>query len=337
MKSPAILLPLALLAACSASPEEEGAKKEEPVALVRLAAAGMAGAQGQTPLYGMVEPGAGGEVSLITPADAVVERILAPNGTPVGRGAPILTLRPSRANAADLAKAGADAAASSAAYARAQRMRAQGLVSDADVETAKASAQAAQAALARFGMGAGGLTLRAPRPGVVQKLTARGGDQVPAGTTLASVATGRDLQVRFGIDPALAGQVHVGQRLDLAAPHAALAVTGVEKQPDPVTHQLSLYARLPAGLTLTPGQVVSAMLAMGPAQRGVDAPYAALLDDGGQSYVFVVRGGIAHRQDVLPGSSVGERVQILRGVAPGARLVVEGASGLEDGMKVRER
>ncbi len=338
MKRLIIIAPLALVAACSGGAGDEGGKKEEPVALVRTVAAGVGSASAQAPVYGMVEPGAGGEMSLVAPAEAVVERILAPNGTPVAAGTPILTLRPSRAAAGDLAKAAADAAASAAAYARAQRMRGEGLVSDADVETARAAQQGAQAALARLGMGPGGLTLRARHGGVVQKLTARGGDQVAAGTALASVASGHDLQIRFGVDPALARRIHPGLPLVLATPHASLTVSGVDSQPDPATRQTSLYARLPKGLALAPGQAVSAVLELeSAARRAVSVPYGALLDDGGKSYVFVVRGGVAHRQDVLPGNSSGEAIDILRGVSPGDRLVVEGASGLDDGMKVREQ
>ncbi|WP_206239642.1 efflux RND transporter periplasmic adaptor subunit [Novosphingobium terrae] len=339
MKQIFALIPLALLAACggAAADDEAGAKKEDPTATVRTAVAGMGSIGAQTPIYGTVEPSPGGEFSLVTPAEAVVERILAPNGTQVAAGQAIVTLKPSRASAGDLAKASSDAAASSAAYQRAQRLRAQGLASDADVETARAAAQAAQAALARFGMGTSGLTLRAPHAGVVQKLTARAGDQLAAGALLASVATGHDLQARFGVDPALARQIHPGQTLSLADPKANLTVSGVDSQPDPATHQVSLYARVPAGLALVSGQAITAALGLGHAAQGVSIPYAALLDDGGKSYVFVVRGGLAHRQDVLPGNSSGETIQIIKGIAPGDRLVIEGASGLDDGMKVREQ
>lgn len=338
MKPLLLIAPLTLLAACSGTPDEdEAGKKEEPVALVRLAVAGQGSTTSGTPLYGLVEPTAGAETSLVAPAETVVARILAPNGTVVAAGAPILALTPNRAVAGDLAKAQADVAASSAAYARAQRMRAQGLVSDADVESARAAAQGAQSQLARLGIAPGGLTLRAPRGGVVQRLSAHVGDQVAAGTVLASVVSGRDLQARFGLDPALAQGIHPGQRLMLGEPAIPLTVSGVDSLPDPASRQVSLYARLPSGAGLAPGQAVSATLMADKGGQGVSVPYAALLDDGGKSYVFVVRGGVAHRQDVLPGNSSGETILIRQGVRPGDRLVVEGASALDDGMKVRER
>ncbi len=66
-------------------------------------------------------------------------------------------------------------------------------------------------------------------------------------------------------------------------------------------------------------------------------PYAALLDEGGQAYLFVISGGIAHRRDVIAGPSDGRRVAILNGLRPGEAVVVEGGTALEDGMRVRTR
>ena len=65
-------------------------------------------------------------------------------------------------------------------------------------------------------------------------------------------------------------------------------------------------------------------------------PYAALLDDGGRSYVFVVKDGVARSRNVVPGSSAGDSIAIASGVAPGERVVVAGGTALDDGMKVRD-
>jgi len=45
---------------------------------------------------------------------------------------------------------------------------------------------------------------------------------------------------------------------------------------------------------------------------------------------------VARSRDVSPGNSSGDRVQILKGLQPGEKVVTEGGTALEDGMKVAE-
>jgi RND family efflux transporter MFP subunit len=336
------LLPLALLASCSGGESSGGeADKATPVALVRTAPATMGTTAEQTSLYGVAEAGPGGEHTLVAPAEAIVDRILAPNGTAVSVGQVVVTLKPSRATATELAKASADAASADAAYARAKRMRADGLMSDADVETARAAAETANAARANLGISGRGLALRAPITGVVQGLGGKSGDQIAAGATLASIVVRGNLRAHLGIDPALAQRVHAGQKLALQAiaggNQVSVAVTGVDTQVDQTTRLASVYAVVPSGLDVGPGEALRGSLQVAAQASGITIPYSALLDDGGRSYVFVVKGGVAHEQDVSPGNSGGDRIQILRGLNVGDKVVTAGGTALEDGMKVTEQ
>lgn len=333
-----LILPLLLLAACGSNSSGDGANEVEPVALVKTAPAVVGASATQVTIYGVAEPGPGGERTLPAPAEAIIDRILAPNGTAVRAGQAIVTLRPSRTTAIERAKASADASAASAAYARARRLRADGLASDADVEAARAAAETAQAARANTG---GGMVLRAPMAGVVQGLAGKSGDQVAAGATVASVVASGNLRVHFGVDPMLAQRVHAGQMIELGVATGGTRVTvpvaGVDTGVDATTRLASVYAAIPDMLHVGPGEALRGSLTLAEQARGLTIPYAALLDDGGKSYVFVVKGGVAHERDVLPGSSSGDRIQILKGLQPGDKVVTEGGTALEDGMKVAEQ
>lgn len=333
-------LPMVLLAGCGSGGGGDAGDKADPVAQVRTAPAAMGATAEQTVVYGSAEAGPGGAHSLIAPAETIVDRILAPNGTVVRAGEVVATLKPSRTTATDLAKASADAASATAAYARANRLRADGLASDADVETARAAAETARATLTNLGIVRGGMTLRAPAAGVVQGLSAKTGDQIAAGATIASIASKGDLRAHFGIDPAIAQRVRIGQPLELASisggSRATVRVDGLDTQVDPSTRLASVYGDVPPGFDVGPGEALRGSLSLAARGNGITIPYAALLDDGGRSYVFVVRGGVAHEQDVSPGSSTGDRIQILKGLSAGDRVVTEGGTALEDGMKVRE-
>lgn len=337
MKNLIAIAPLALLAACSGGASDEGAKPET-TATVKTAPAILGATADTLTAYGIAEAGPGSERAMTVQAEAVVARILAPTGTAVRAGQVVAILTPSPTARLDAVKAASDAASAQAAYARARRLRADGLVSDADVETARAAAETANATRASLAQRGATLTLRAPASGTVQNLSAKPGDVIAAGTTVATIGATGELRARFGVDPAVAMRIHPGQPLRLAAVNGAstieTTVSGVDPQIDPATRQASVFARVPAGQGIGPGEPLRGAIQAGGSAGGITIPYVALLDDGGQSYVFVVKAGVAHKRDVSPGSSAGDRIAILKGLAPGEQVVTEGGTALEDGMKV---
>ena len=73
------------------------------------------------------------------------------------------------------------------------------------------------------------------------------------------------------------------------------------------------------------------------AASGLTIPYAALLDDGGQPFVYVAKDGVAHRHDVETGPATGDRIAIIKGISVNDQVVTQGGTALEDGMKVRTK
>ncbi|WP_293881236.1 efflux RND transporter periplasmic adaptor subunit [Sphingomonas sp.] len=336
---PILLLPMFALTACGEA--EAPTAEVAPTATVKSARASLGISAGDLAVYGVTEAGPGGEQSVVAAREAILTAILAPTGTAVRAGQPIVTLRPSPTAALERAKASSDATLANAALSRALRLRSDGLVSDADVETARAAVRAAVATQAATG--SGGNVLRAPAAGTVQALNARPGDQIAAGTAVASVAIAGERRARFGVDPATAARIHPGQSIRIdglsggAATTAATVtatVVGVDPAVDATTRLASVFARLP--VTFGVGTPLRGHIAIGGQTSGVTIPYAALLDDGGKSFVFVIDRGVAKRRDVAPGNTAGDSVTILTGLKEGERVVTEGGTALEDGMKIRE-
>jgi len=61
----------------------------------------------------------------------------------------------------------------------------------------------------------------------------------------------------------------------------------------------------------------------------------AIVTQKDESSVFVVRDGLAMRQQVVTGYSTGTEVEILEGLGEGDEVVVTGQGGLRDGASVR--
>jgi len=66
-------------------------------------------------------------------------------------------------------------------------------------------------------------------------------------------------------------------------------------------------------------------------------PVSSLLEaDGSLATVFVVAsGGVARKVSVRTGRLLGERVEVVAGLAPGDQVVTEGAAWLDDNVPVR--
>ena len=334
-----IAIALLALAACSGTPSDEAAPA--PVALVKLARAEQGALAQRVTLYGIAEAGASGKAVLTAPAEALVARIVAPVGTHVAQGQVIAQLSAAPNTRLDIVKASTDARAADAAYARARRLRGDGLVGDAEVETARAAAASADATRASLAGRAGALTLRALASGFVESVAVNPGDLVQAGATVATIARAGDLRGHFGVDPTTARALRVGAplKIEATAGRAAFAVPVESIAPvvDPTTKLASVFVRLPAAAGLGVGETLTGTAAVGVSNDALTIPFAALLDDAGQPYVFVAAGGVARRHDVVLGATEGDRVAITKGVRAGEWVVTDGGTAVEDGMKVRTK
>ncbi len=338
MTKTAPLIALILLAACSGAVEEKAA---DPVALVSLARADQGAISEQVTLFGTAEPGAASQQSLTAAADSIVARIVAPVGTRVGRGDVIVQLSPAPTTRLDFTKAQTEARTATAALARAERLRADGLVGNAEVETARAAARSASATVASLSGRSGALRVRALAPGYVETVTVSNGQLISAGTAVATIGQANDVRVRFGADPAVARRLFVGSSIRIAASAGrtplSVPIASINPAADPQTRLASIFAKLPPGSGIAVGETLQGRVDVGAGSNGLTIPYAALLDDGGQPYVFVAKGGVAHRHDVAIGPATGDRIAIVKGIVAGDQVVTAGGTAVEDGMKVRTK
>ena len=326
------------LSACSALAPENKADPV-PAALVQTAPATQAGAAEIITLYGVADAGQAGQFTLSSPVESVIANINAQVGTSVRKGQIVAVLRPSPTSGLDRIKAGGDARAANDALARARRLRGDGLMSDADVNSAAASATAANATLASLNARQNGLTLVAPVSGIVSMVSGSPGTLVTAGSPVAQIQLAGDLRAHFGIDPAAARRLPRGASIRILPSGASVAFTvpieTIDRSADPQTRLASLYARLPAAAGVGQGESLRGDIKMLGGDAAITIPYAALLDDGGQPYVFVIDKGIAHRRDVVIATEGEDGVALTSGVNPGEMVVTAGGTALDDGMKVR--
>ncbi len=322
-----------LLRGRSEEPEEKGPR----AATVKTVPA--ARALVQRTLGGVGDVLATESVTLTAEAPGRVEAILFREGVRVGRGAVLVRLRAAQERA-DVAAANAEAAEIAGRLSRLERLAAEGAAARGEVEDLRRQLQAARARTASAATRIDDFTIRAPFAGVVGLRDVSVGAVVQSGDAIATLDAIDQVDVRFTVPERDLGRLRVGARVEARSAAFDRAFTGrlrlVDSRLDPANRTVRAEARLAnPGRQLRPGMLLNVTLAAEAAQSVVVPPVAVQVQ-GGEQFVYVAAGGKAKRTPVEVGQREPERLEIVRGLKPGDRVIVEGLQQVNDGGPVRE-
>ena len=334
----AIYLSLLVLVGCG-GPEPETVV--EPVALVTIEPAVIRDLPLILQSYGTVEFDPAKMRTLNTEIEARVLELGAMAGAAVTRDQVLVRLAPSSAGGTEVAQARRDASTAKTSAERTRRLRGDGLASDADVETADAAATDLAALASSLEARSGAIVaLRAPADAVVDGLFAGVGDLLAPGTAIVRLASPAAVQARLGIEVEDTALLHSGlqthlRSLDNRGIEVDAVISVIDARIDPATRMASALVTIPAGTGLLAGEAVQAQIIASTRAAAVVVPRAAVFEDESGSYVFVADEDIVVLTRVEVGLTSGAKTEIRTGVAAGQSVVVEGASTLSDGMKIR--
>ena len=293
-------------------------------------------------------------------------RRLLQTGDQIRRGEVLATVRQQeyRQATAEL-KAALEANRVNAAEARLEYERAERLLASASIgqaeydavkakhEAAAASAEAAQARLANQRIALSDTELRAPADAVVLARSVELGTLASPGTVAFRLADVRTIKVLFAVPDEVARELQLGTPVTISADalrgqSLPATITKLAPQSDPSTRSYDVEASLhSARAPVMLGMVVSVAL---PAQSSsasstVAVSLSAVVHRAARDGVprsiraFVVQEeqgvAVARARELVLGDLVGNAVQVASGLLPGDRVVVQGASLLEDGQAVR--
>jgi hypothetical protein len=171
----------------------------------------------------------------------------------------------------------------------------------------------------------------------VTNVSAAAGDHVALDAALVVLARADGAVAKLGLEPS--GRFAVGQQVTLkpvlGGPPIVSHLAMVGRAADQITKTLDAIAplngaALPIGAAVQ-GDVVTA------SHVGLVVPRASVVFDETGPHVFIVTGGKAQRLFVALGLNHGDDVEISGKFPVGARVAVEGAYELQDGMPVKVR
>jgi HlyD family secretion protein len=204
--------------------------------------------------------------------------------------------------------------------------------------TARARLSSLKARLAADEVRLSQTRILAPDDGVISARVATVGAVVQPGQELFRLIRGGRLEWRAEVQAAELSRIKPGMSARLTAAGGATAegrVRMIGPTVDPQTRNGLVYVDLPA-----PGAIKAGMFARGEFELGMlsamTLPQSAVLLRDGFSYVFKIDSDSrVTMSKVETGRRVGERVEIVGGLAPEVRVVASGGGFLGDGDTVR--
>lgn len=278
-------------------------------------------------------------VTVTAKVSELVQRVHFDSGDEVVRGAVLVTLSGQQQQAA-LAEAQAAANEAERLYARQSELAQQQLIARSQLDNQRAARDAARARVAQVRAQLGERVIRAPFAGVLGIRQVSPGALVTPGTAIATLDDLSRMYVDFPVPESALGKVGAGQQVSGtvgAWPGRTFegTVETIESRIDPATRSVTVRAAFAnPGHLLRPGMLVSVALRQ-PEREALLVPEIAIVQVGQTSFVWRVQGdGSVEQAKVALGTRVDGRVEVLEGLRPGDRIVVDGTGKLRPGAKV---
>jgi RND family efflux transporter MFP subunit len=314
---------------------------EKGAAPVRVAVVETAPAAESLRAVGVVAPA--DEVRLSFKSGGVVRSIEVQQGERVRAGQLLATLMQDEVAAA-VAQARAVAEQAARDLERGRALLADEVATREQVEGLATANAVAQAQLRTAVFNARHSRIEAPADGVVLRKLAEPDELVAAGQPVLVVGnTGGGWIVRAALSDRDVVRVQEGLVAEVtldAFPGRKFTATVTEiaaaADPQTGTYEMKLAVD-PAGARFVQGLVAKVVITGDETESVAVVPVTSLLEaDGSEATVFVVaESGVAKRVAVQTGRLLGERVEVTGGLAPGDRVVTEGAAWLDDNDAVR--
>jgi len=203
------------------------------------------------------------------------------------------------------------------------------------------SLQAARARVALARKAFADTVVRAPFNGVVAQRLVSLGDYVTKGMKVAVVVRINPLRVKLTIPEQFVAAVGTGQTVGFVVDaYAGRAFEGKVRYVSPALQAdqraLTVEAVVPNPTgELKPGLFATARIVQPAATPGILVPATSIQTTAGTGRVFVVTGDRVEERIVTTGQTVGDLIEVTKGLKAGERVATKNVGQLADGVRVR--
>jgi membrane fusion protein (multidrug efflux system) len=283
---------------------------------------------------------AGDAITVVAEINAMVMSLPFHEGSAVSKGALLAQLDDAQLRAeVDRTRALLDQ--SKGSYERIKSVVDQGAGAPQDLDDAAAALHVAEANLALAEARLVKTRITAPWGGVVGARRVSPGAFLRAGDPITDLANLVEIRVNFSAPERYLSKLQRGADIEVSTTaYPGLVVNGTIDVVEPVLDPTTRSARIVAHVhnpeqRLRPGMSADVSAVMSVRESALTIPQEAVFVEGDLSYVFMVKPDSTVARTALQlGTRTKEKVEVLTGLEPGARVVRAGHQKLFDGAKV---
>lgn len=182
--------------------------------------------------------------------------------------------------------------------------------------------------------------VRAPHAGIVAERLVSEGDYVSAGTVILEIPRADRLQVRIPMPEAAAERLELGMPVRLttvtANNNVTAEITQIQPRVTASSRTVTVVAEIDNPGGWRPGSSVNAEVVMETRQAIALEPTSVVRRAAG-NVIYVIEDGVAKERSVSLGQRTRDWVEVIDGVEPGDRVIVDGAGFMTDDAPVDPR
>ena len=186
-------------------------------------------------------------------------------------------------------------------------------------------------------------TVTSPINGTLYSLPVKSGDYVKVGDTLAEMANLQHVRVRAFVDEPDLGALETGQNIEVTwdAKPGRIWSGHTEQVPKQVVARgMRSVGEVLCSvdndqLDLLPNVNVQVRILIRERRGALVVPRAAVREDNGKRYVFVLVDHKIHRRDISVGIASASKYEVVQGLIAGERVALPGEHELREGLEIR--
>jgi membrane fusion protein (multidrug efflux system) len=341
IRAASVVLPLFLLAACGKDGQAARANGNAGDRPIPVTTRVVQPSAWNDTLQALGTAKARESVVLTAKVSEIVQDVHFESGQQVAAGQALITLKGDAAQAA-LVQAEATFAEADRLYRRQKELADQQLIARSGLDTQLALRNVAAARVRQAKADIGDRSIRAPFAGVLGIRQVSPGSLITANSAIATLDDISSMYVDFQVPEAALASVGIGNAVNAttaAYPGESFEgkVETVDTRIDPNTRAVNVRAVFPnADRKLRPGMLLDVRL-FRPERQALVIPEIAVVQVGRDSFVYRVKpDGSVEQAPVSAGVRRDGEVEILKGIAAGDRIVVDGTGKLRPGVKVAD-
>ncbi len=335
----ALFLIAVVVTGCAKSVKvKKGSNDEKEIVAIQVAPVSVGDFYVQLKLSGTTESMQ--DVMVSAMQGGYVEALRADVGDWVNQGQVIAEISAAMAKA-QYSAAAASMTSAKSNYDRQVALNAQDLTSAQLLETTRAQYEGARAQFEVARVNLDHSVIRAPFSGRIAARFSKSYEMAAPGAPIFNLVDSRQMKITVGVNEADIGQIRQGQTVTVDIQSLGRTFSGtvarVGVKADTMRHTFPVQVLFANADTAAPaGTVADVLISTSKYTNAVSVRQDYILQEGADSYVFVVSGNMAEKRKVEVGSRGPDDMFLIKsGLQPSENIVVEGQRTLKNGDAIR--